>query len=798
MTNEFLVFSDLADAELIQLVQDRDEAAFAELMSRYKPRIWRVIVANSRHLQDAEEISNDIWMSVWQNITGLKKVDSFGPWLHRIALNACKRYYKTTQHRYDEIPHQESVLVEHIDQDATDRYYNTQLITDVKEAIHQLPKKVRSVAELYYLELWNIREIAEKFKMPAGTVKSRLRDIRTLLRQEFGVETERGEVMTAESLQSQDVTSWKLPDGAKARLGKGYPFDITYSKDGSLFAVGSTIGVWLYDAHTGKELNLFLGHTDGVSSVAISPDNSLLASGSNDNSIIIWDVQTGEHQLTLSGHTDAVRSVTFSQDGQILISGGNDELIRFWDVASGKQILTIAGHAGNLSEVMCSPNGELLASYGTDKMIHLWNARTGEFLHTLKGHTGSVSSISFSPDSKMLASGNQDGKIRFWDTDTGNILNTITATTDADGVNTVVFSPDGKTLVSNNYNDDVIQFWDFTKGERIKTIQSPPDTTYFVIFSRDGNTLLNTHRDGTIRFWDVASGSPTRTLDGYAEMFVRMTHSPVSNTLAVLDGARRLRLWDTQTCEHLNTIHLYKQRVGCIAFAPDGIRLAYEDDRKNVINILNPEKNEIEQTLVGHLNYITSVAFSVDGKTLAGGDEHGNIYLWDVTSGKNTKILESESDEIKDLVFWQDDQVLISSTDGEIRFWDLTTGETIKKAQGHTVAPSPDFQTFLCIKNFELQFWNVDGDEPINTIDKKASNVAYSPNGETFTYTHWEKDQICFCDANTGKVIASYTHGHIEGIWFLSYSPDGRTLATAGWDSTVKLWNVPEVEYDVI
>ncbi len=798
MTNEFLVFSDLADTELIQLVQDRDEAAFAELMTRYTPRIWRVIVANSRHLQDAEEISNDIWMSVWQNITGLRNVDSFGPWLHRIALNACKRYYKTTHHRYSEIPHQESVLVEHIDQDATRRYYNTQLITDVKEAIHQLPKKVRSVAELYYLELWNIREIAEKFKMPAGTVKSRLRDIRTLLRQEFGVETERGEVMTAESLQSQDVTSWKLPDGAKARLGKGYPFDITYSKDGSLFAAASTIGVWLYDAHTGKELNLFLEHTEGVHSVAISPDNSLLANDGEDNKITLRDLQTGDLKLTLSGHTDGVRSLTFSQDGQILISGGDDELIYFWDVASGKQMLTIAGHAGGVSEVMCSSNGELLASYGTDKMIHLWNAHTGEFLHTLTKHSGSVSSISFSPDSRRLASGNQDGKIRIWNTDTGNIRNTITATTDADGVNAVVFSPDGNTLVSNNYNDDVIQFWDVTKAEQTKTIQSPPDTTYYIAFSPDGNTLANSHSDGTIRFWDVASGSPTRTLDGYAQMYVFMTHSPVSNTLAVLDGDRRLRLWDTQTCEHLKTIHLYKQRVGCIAYAPDGIRLAYRDERNNTINILNPEKNEIERTFIEHLNGITSVVFSADGKMLASGDEHGNVCLWDVTSGKSTKMLESMSLEIRNLVFSKDGQLLAGSTDGEVRFWDLTTGETIKKAQGHTVAPSPDFKTFLCINDFELQFWNVDGDKPIKTIDKKASNVVYSPNGETFAYTHWEEDQICFCNANTGKVIASYTHGHIEGIWFLSYSPDGRTLATAGWDSTVKLWNVPEVEYDVI
>ncbi len=794
MPNKLTVFNDLTDAELIQLVQDRDEAAFAELMTRWTSRIWRVIVANSRHLQDAEEISNDIWMSVWQNITGLRNVDSFGAWLNRIALNACKRYYKSTYHRHSEIPHQDTVLVEHIDQHATDRFYRTQLLNDVKEAVHQLPKKVRAVAELYYLESWNIKEIAQKFKMPAGTVKSRLRDIRTLLRQEFGVETERGEVMSSESFQSQDVTRWKLPVGAKARLGKGYPFDITYSKDGSLFAAAGTIGVWLYDAHTGKELNLFLAHTEGVGSVAISPDNSLLASDSEDIKITLRDLKTGDLKLTLSGHTAGVSTLTFSQDGQKLISGGDDELIHFWDVTTGKQILTIAGHAEGVSEVMCSPNDEILASYGWDKMIHLWNARTGEFLYTLTGHTGRISSISFSPDSKLLASGNQDGKIRIWDTDTGEIRNIITATTDADGVRAVVFSPDGKTLVSNNYNDDVIQFWDFAKGERLKSIQSPPDTTCYIRFSPDGGTLANTHSDGTIRFWDVASGSPSMTLDGYAQMFVCMTHSPVCNTLAVLDGDRRLRLWDTQTCRHLKTIHLYPQRVGRIAIAPDGIRLAYEDDRNNTVNILNAETGEKEQTFEGHLNDITSVAFSVDGKTLAGGDDHGIIYLWDVTSGKCTKKLESESNEINNLVFSQDGQLLIS-IDGDIRFWDLTTGETIKKKiPGHTFAPSPDFQTFLCINDGKLQFWNMDDDEPVMIIDKKASNVAYSPNGKTFAYTHWEEDQICFGNANTGKIIASYTHGHIDGIWFLSYSPDGRTLATAGWDSTVQLWNVPEAK----
>ena len=93
MRNDFLAFSNLTDEELILLVQNRNEAAFAELISRWTPRIRGVIVANSRQRRDAEEIHTDIWVAVWQNIRELRKVDCFGAWLHRIAFNACKRYY---------------------------------------------------------------------------------------------------------------------------------------------------------------------------------------------------------------------------------------------------------------------------------------------------------------------------------------------------------------------------------------------------------------------------------------------------------------------------------------------------------------------------------------------------------------------------------------------------------------------------------------------------------------------------------------------------------------------------------
>ena len=92
---------------------------------------------------------------------------------------------------------------------------------------------------------------------------------------------------------AQDYTRWGLPDGAKARLGKGWILDFAYSPDGTRLAVGTSIGIWLYDANTGAELSLLTGHTDWVWSVAFSPDGGTLASGSLDDTIRLWDANTG-------------------------------------------------------------------------------------------------------------------------------------------------------------------------------------------------------------------------------------------------------------------------------------------------------------------------------------------------------------------------------------------------------------------------------------------------------------------------------------------------------------------------
>ena len=193
----------LTDGELIRLAQAGDELAFAELMARYNPRIWKAIIANSRQPRDAEEILMDVWRAVWENINGLRSVESFGGWLHRIAYNACKRYYAAAGRSGNEIPSDSTDLMDRIDQDAVARFRETERYDAITEAVHHLPDKVRRVAVLYYLESWNIKEIHAELGLAIGTIKTKLRQTRELLRKAFGVEPKRGRTMSSKRKESK-------------------------------------------------------------------------------------------------------------------------------------------------------------------------------------------------------------------------------------------------------------------------------------------------------------------------------------------------------------------------------------------------------------------------------------------------------------------------------------------------------------------------------------------------------------------------------------------------------------------
>ena len=257
-------YTDLTDEELIRLVQTGDEAAFAQLAARYSSRIWQLVVLNSRQIRDAEEIFQDIWVAVWENIGGLREISSFGAWLRKIAYTTCRRYYTVNSRARGEILQSAEQLAETIDENAIARFREVELRAAVAEAVHDLPEKVRAVAVLYYLELWTIKEIAEELSLPVGTVKTRLSEIRGLLRTEFGVE----EIKREKTMAHQKEASKPAPNKIKV-FGVG---DAGGNAVKRMIAAGLKLkGVEFYAVNTDVEA---LRTCDGVTQVQIGAETT--------------------------------------------------------------------------------------------------------------------------------------------------------------------------------------------------------------------------------------------------------------------------------------------------------------------------------------------------------------------------------------------------------------------------------------------------------------------------------------------------------------------------------------------
>jgi WD40 repeat protein len=196
-----------------------------------------------------------------------------------------------------------------------------------------------------------------------------------------------------------------------------------------------TVRLWNPRSHQPPAVVSDLAYVDGeVTYAAFSPDGQTLATGSASDNIQLFSLsflyyQVDDNQpngelsspyLILRGPTGAVTSVAFSPDEHTVASGSADDSIRLW-VLNGPRdprfpTVTLQGQ-GVVHSVAFSPDGHTLASGSTDGTVRLWDLRTDQATLVLQGHTGEVTSVAFSPDGHTLASGSTDHTIRLWDLD---------------------------------------------------------------------------------------------------------------------------------------------------------------------------------------------------------------------------------------------------------------------------------------------------------------------------------------------------------------------------------------------
>jgi len=234
-------------------------------------------------------------------------------------------------------------------------------------------------------------------------------------------------------LRCRPLMKFRVLDGIHGNVNA-----VAFTKDSShLFAAGGQPGlageVREWTVLSGDEWNVgetnltrslirsFTAHKDAIYSMAISPDDKILATGSYDQKIKLWDVGTGKELKTLSGHNGCIFGLAFRPDGKILASASADRTVKLWDVASGERRDTLSQPLKEVYAVVFSPDGKRLAAGGTDNRIRVWEISesaaetTNPILYSKFAHEGTILRLAFSPDGEALASTADDRTVKIWD-----------------------------------------------------------------------------------------------------------------------------------------------------------------------------------------------------------------------------------------------------------------------------------------------------------------------------------------------------------------------------------------------
>jgi WD40 repeat protein len=373
-------------------------------------------------------------------------------------------------------------------------------------------------------------------------------------------------------------------------------------------------------------------------SVAISRDGKMLATGHGDGTIVLWRLQSGEEIRRWHAHYLPPVSLDFSPDGKLLGSAAPWESgPRLWQVATGQEIGSCAENHAPVVQLRFSADGNSLRSLADD-MVHLrWDVASGQeaigFRHPyglpLEGGT-------LSPHGDVLAAwGDREGNntLRLHEVRTGKVLHTLgwfPGREDYRHAMSLSFSPDGHLVAFGATAWHKVLIWDVASGKQQRVFLPLQGTIYAVAFAPDGKTLAAaTDAEGLPRLtlWDIASGkkrvSFARALAGEFLAF-----SADGKVLASGADAQPIQVWDTMTGQELRSL-TQEVSLSDLALSPDGKWLASvgaTDDKVHVWEVLTGQE---VRSFAGRTSGVWSVSFAPDGRTLASGADDSTILLWD-------------------------------------------------------------------------------------------------------------------------------------------------------------------------
>jgi WD40 repeat protein len=540
-----------------------------------------------------------------------------------------------------------------------------------------------------------------------------------------------GSVVVSDLQPGGTVTNWQVPSRKTVNA-------LAFNRRGNTLVTGDSDGkLIVWDAVTGRRKQTYNTALSQILDVAFSPNDTTLAVSGTSRSVYLWDINEGyKGSLSVSGYGPC--AVAWAPTGNYLAVGCADRNIRIWNPVSGLEEKLLQGHEGPILSLAWSPNGRWLVSAGedlvrpVDKALLLWNLEKNT-LTPLSSHLEKVLSVAFSPDSKTLASGSADRTVILWDT---NGFVPIDQLTDyGNWVNSLAFSPQGEPLLATVSYDRKIQLHKvvpqeslyqpvtfgkgkvlglaFKPGDEVRLAASRPDRVTFwekplledtetrrndiagkftsLAFHPDGERIALGGALGEVQILDFATGAVRSQFEAHQGPILGMAFHPFDDLLAIsvckdpeqnsdLCASNEIQFWDIKGAQPEAvwiTMTQHSDSILSLAFSLDGQTLASGGEDRDIWlynGSFTGRPPQVEATLLTrHTSAVSSLAFSPSGELLAIGGQDGKLALWAVMAlQKIGDPFAGSGAALTGLAFHPDGKTLISgSEDGFVLQWEL-------------------------------------------------------------------------------------------------------------------------------